>query len=143
MESLRRELIRLRLAILLPGLLVAGCTAPHGLYAWGDYEECVYEACSEPGGFDVRAQIVMLTELIEETEAKGRTLGPGVRAHLAYLYTLDGNPDLAIVLFRQEIARFPESARFYNGLMERMGVPPETEEADEPAQATETGGEAG
>ena len=68
---------------------------------------------------------MILNELIAKTEGEDRSVPPGMRAHLAYLHYLDGDSGETIVLFREEIARFPESATFYEGMLERLGAPVE------------------
>jgi len=62
-----------------------------------------------------------LSEDMARTEAEGAQVPPGARAHLAYLYALQGNLSQATALFEAEKAAFPESAVFVDGMISRMG----------------------
>lgn len=113
-------------------------SAPPTLYDWGRYEDCVYEVCTNPDGYDRPAQIDLLERQLEETESTGRDAPPGLRAHLAMLLSQDGQIDRAVLLLRGEMEHFPESRVFYLGMLTRMGV------GDAEATAgLEEGGEAG
>lgn len=100
----------------------AGCkSSDGGLYAWGSYEERAYRslvfASSPEVGEDIRA----LSSEIERAEAEGRRVGPGLHAHLGYLYAITGNTESAVQQFEIEKRLFPESAVFLDGCLRRMG----------------------
>ena len=105
------------------GLVVAAslsaCAAP-GLYHWGRYEDAIFDLYIEPGSVSTSDEIALLEADIEQAMASGKVVPPGLHAHLAYLYVLEGNHPTALVHFQTEKAKFPESERFIDGMIERM-----------------------
>ncbi len=132
----RRVPVRRLLALAVLAGAPSCVTPPNDLYDWGDIEDCIYETCTNPDGFDRQEQILILVEQIEETEAEGKRVPPGLRAHLGYLYSEEGNVDRTVVLFHKEMEHFPESAVFYRGLLRRLGVPEEATEAEPAPEGT-------
>ncbi len=109
--------------LILPLLLVAaGCrAADSGLYAWGSYEERAYRYFVASSSSEVGEDIRTLSAEIEEADAKGRPVAPGVHAHLGYLYAITGNVQSAAQQFEIEKRLYPESAVFLDGCLRRMG----------------------
>lgn len=100
----------------------AGCkTDGGGLYAWGSYEERAYRSLVLASSAEVGEDIRALSEEIERAEAEGRLVGPGIHAHLGYLYAITGNTDSAVQQFEIEKRLYPESAPFLDGCLRRMG----------------------
>lgn len=112
------------ISVLAPALLLApfaGCvSSPPGLYRWGSYEDSVAQSCREPGGEHVPDQIRKLSGEIEKARVEGARVGPGVHAHLGWLYELTGNHESAALEFAAEKELYPESAVFVDGLLRRM-----------------------
>ena len=106
--------------LLVTCLTVIGCATPESLYYWGDYENLVYEMYVEPGAADPATQVQKLKEDISEASAKGKRVPPGLRAHLGYMYFLQGNTHDAALEFGTEKKLFPESTKFIDGLMGRL-----------------------
>ena len=111
--------MRAALALVL-ALLGAGCTTTY--YDWGRYEDSVYDVTVRPDGFDLQAEIDSLEQQIQETVNKERPIPPGLHAHLGYLHSVAGNPTAARQHFEEEKALFPESARFMDHLLARLGA---------------------
>ena len=102
-------------------LILAGCGGgPKYLYYWGSYEDSIYNMYVEPGKSSVTDEINRLEEQIEKTVNSGQFVPPGLHAHLAYLYVTQGDYATAMIHFQEEKAKFPESASFIDGTIERM-----------------------
>ena len=112
----------MRLAQLTPLVLaLAGASCTSTYYEWGRYEDSTYEVMLRPDGFDLQAEIDSLEQQIQETIGHERPIPPGLHAHLGYLHSVAGNPVAARQHFEQEKALFPESARFMDHLLAKLG----------------------
>ena len=106
--------------IVAAGFLLAGCATQKPMYYWGRYEDLVYEMYREPGKATPEAQIAKLGEDMQRAEANGQKVPPGVRAHLGYMYYVQGNLDSAANEFEEEKRTYPEATVFVDGLLRRM-----------------------
>jgi hypothetical protein len=97
-----------------------GCAARGPTYYWGSYETSLYEMYRQPGKALPETQVARLTEDIERAEAAGQRTPPGVHAHLGYMLYLQGNTGAAARELEAEKLLYPESARFVDGLLERL-----------------------
>ncbi len=103
--------------------LLGGCvTAPRETYAWGSYEELVYVATTKPGSVPPEAQIETMEKEREVNRAKSQRFPPGWHAHLAYLYSVAGKPDLAADELLAEKTAFPEATVFCDQLLTNLGA---------------------
>ncbi|MEM7674575.1 MAG: DUF4810 domain-containing protein [Myxococcota bacterium] len=103
--------------------LVTSACAPRSRYYWRAYEPSVYKMelkSDDPGA--VQEGITSLNEDLERARSRDQPVPPGFHAHLGYLYTLQGDLGQAVGHFQQEKVLYPESARFIDGLLERLGV---------------------
>jgi hypothetical protein len=100
-------------------LALSACLKPP-IYAWGRYEDLVYQMYMKPGEADPVTQTAKLTEDIQKANAAGKPVPPGVHAHLAYLYYQQGDGGAAKQEFLIEKTLFPESAAFIDGMLQRM-----------------------
>lgn len=98
---------------------LAGCKS-HSIYAWGSYEEGIYDMYVNPGKAEPGVQIASLKEDIEKAGGEGQRVPPGVHAHLGYLYYTQGNLSDALAEFATERELFPESAPFIDGMVARL-----------------------
>lgn len=103
-------------------LAVSACTAAPQAdqYHYGSYDACVAGLCRDPGGEHLQEEIRSLSGDIEKARVQGKTIAPGVHAHLGYLYYLGGNYESAALEFTAEKELFPESAVFIDGMLARM-----------------------
>jgi hypothetical protein len=101
-------------------VLGAGCAQKPQLYRWGVYEDLVYQMYAKPGKADPVTQAARLAEDVTRTEAEGKRVPPGVHAHLGYMYFLTGNVGAAYQELVTEREKFPESAIFIDGMLERL-----------------------
>lgn len=98
---------------------LSACVKP-SIYAWGRYEDVVYQMYLKPGEADPVTQTAKLREDIEKANAEGKAVPPGIHAHLAYLYYQQGDVGAMRQEFMIEKKLFPESAAFIDGVLERM-----------------------
>ncbi len=106
----------------LAGAALLGCTSTH--YDWGRYEDSVFEVTRQPDSFDLAAEIDTLEAQLQQSADRQRLPPPGLHAHLGYLHSVAGNLDAARSHFEDEKALFPESARFMDQLIARLGPRP-------------------
>ena len=99
--------------------LLAGCTAPQTTYHWGQYEQLLYEMYVEPGKATPTIQVEKLTADIQQAEALGKPVPPGVYAHLGFMYALEGNTAAATNAFNTEKALYPDSQILIDGMLKR------------------------
>jgi hypothetical protein len=98
-----------------------GCKTTTGdIYYWGKYENVLYETVIKPGNATRLTGIMHLKELLDKANAKGKYVPPGVHAHLAYLYYMDGNYNEMMIHFQNEKKLFPESSVFIDGILKRI-----------------------
>jgi hypothetical protein len=92
--------------VVLPALLLGGCTSSNSLYEWGSYQPALvkYTKNSDAAEFEKE-----LRETIEKGERRD-SVPPGVYAELGYLLLDTKRPEEALVFFQKEKERFPESA---------------------------------
>ncbi|WP_226991247.1 DUF4810 domain-containing protein [Paraglaciecola psychrophila] len=100
-------------------LLLAGCASNKNQYYWGAYEDLVYKTHHTPSEVPPSVQIETLLADIDKAEALGKSVAPGVYAHLGFMYAADGNKELAMQSLIKEKELFPESATFINGIIQR------------------------
>ncbi|WP_019602501.1 DUF4810 domain-containing protein [Teredinibacter turnerae] len=111
--------------LFISGLLLAAlsaCTATRGpgqLYYWGDYEDLIYLSYKKPGNATPAEQIERLSKVIDRAQAEGKAVAPGIYAQLGMMYAMVGNQSAAEQMLMEEKARFPESAVFIDGMLER------------------------
>ena len=106
------------LAALVSG--VVSCTGSYSYY-WGGYEDSIHGMCLKDKGYDSGRELERLTWEIERTEARRWLLvPPGKYMHVGYLHYLAGDGEAAKRYFLKEKEWFPESARFVDGMLERM-----------------------
>jgi len=101
--------------------LLYGCGGgSKNLYYWGHYEDSIFDMYIEPGKTSIADEILRLEEQIEKTDVSEMFVPPGLHAHLGYLYVTEGDYATAIIHFQAEKVKFPESANFIDGMIERM-----------------------
>ena len=114
MGALRQACIALVIAA-----STSACAAPT-LYQWGRYEDSIFDMYLKPGSIPVGDEIARLEAEIEQTVSSGKFVPPGLHAHLGYLYISEGDYATGMIHFQTEKKKFPESAYFIDGMIERM-----------------------
>ena len=74
----------------------------------------------KPGNTSLTDQILQMEEQIEQADAEGKPVPPGLHAHLGYLYANDGDDEAAVIHFQREKEEFPESTDFIDGILQRI-----------------------
>lgn len=104
-----------KLALVISGALVLGaCATKPALYSWGPYENQVYAHFKNESPEE---QILILERHAQETQASGKQLPPGYRAHLGLLYAKVGREGDFFAALEQEKTFFPESAPYVDRLL--------------------------
>jgi hypothetical protein len=112
-----------KLALLMSGALVLGaCATKPALYSWGPYENQVYAHFKNESPEE---QILILERHAQETQASGKQLPPGYRAHLGLLYAKVGREGEFFAALEQEKTFFPESAPYVDRLLLTVKKKPE------------------
>ena len=112
------------IAALTASALLTGCATHKDTFYWGDYEEIIYDMYINPGSADSTTQISRLTTDIQKADAESKPVGPGIHAHLGYMYALEGNIAQAKSEFLIEKSLYPESAILIDGMMGRINGEP-------------------
>ena len=104
-------------------LAVAGCTSsrPRTMYGWDGYEESLYRYFTEPADVDPGAEAHALEESLQQEIQDGHAVPPRFHAHLALLHPRPRDTAAAEAALRAEMAAFPESSVFVEGMLRRMG----------------------
>ncbi len=100
--------------------LMSGCATDHSLYAWGHYEDVIYETYAKPGATPPEKEIETLEADYQQARAANKPAPPGWHAHLGYLYYQTGKLDQAVQEFNTEKANFPESAVYMDRLLAKF-----------------------
>lgn len=98
---------------------LGGCAAPKPIYAWGDYQNQVYDHLKGQGK-GPEQQIIELEKDREQAAATGAASPPGYNAHLGLLYLNTGKTEQAVQLWNKEKALFPESSKYIDFLLNNM-----------------------
>lgn len=112
-----------KLALVISGVLVLGaCASKPPLYSWGPYENQLYAHFKNESPEE---QILILERHAQETQASGKQLPPGYRAHLGLLYAKVGREGEFFAALEQEKTFFPESAPYVDRLLLTVKKKPE------------------
>lgn len=84
-----------------------GC-ANKEIYYWGDYEKSLYRMYTSDK-FSPSEEITILKKQVEKAHRSQKPVGPGINAHLGYLYSIQGDNVAAVEAFNAEKEAFPES----------------------------------
>lgn len=116
-SSRRLGLYALALTAALP---MYGCSTPKTLYAWGGYQDSVYQSLKGDGKVSPEQQVQELEAGLQTMASKGSAIPPGYYAHLGLLQLQTGHNDRAAEAWQKEKALFPESARYMDFLLNNM-----------------------
>ncbi|MFT5041836.1 MAG: hypothetical protein ACI8TX_002815 [Hyphomicrobiaceae bacterium] len=102
-------------------VVASGCAPQRSpLYSWGDYQEILYSTWVAPGTSDPVAASVRLAATIERIQVTGGRVGPGMHAHLGWLYWQQGLEAEARAELSTESTLFPESTKLIDDMLARM-----------------------
>jgi hypothetical protein len=98
------------------------CKKTEPLYYHGSYNKAVY-AYFKAEDTTLEEQISILQQTIQAAANAGKSVAPGIHAHLGLLYFDTGNAELGQQHFEQEKVLFPESAKYLDFLLKsRQGA---------------------
>jgi hypothetical protein len=95
---------------------LSGCQSTKPLYNYGSYQDNVYKHFKNEDS-SVTQEIEALEKTISQSAAKNLQVGPGLHAHLGFLYIESGQTDTGIAYLQKEKALYPESAQFIDFLL--------------------------
>jgi hypothetical protein len=95
---------------------LSGCQSTKPLYNYGSYQDNVYKHFKNEDA-SVTEEIEALEQTIRQSAAKNQQVGPGLLAHLGFLYIESGQKDTGIAYLQKEKALYPESAQFIDFLL--------------------------
>jgi hypothetical protein len=95
---------------------LAGCQSTKPLYHYGSYQDNVYEHFKNEDSA-VTEQIEALEKTIRDSNRNKLQVGPGIYAHLGYLYLQSGQRDTGLGYLQKEQQLYPESAKFIDFLL--------------------------
>ncbi|ALZ75769.1 DUF4810 domain-containing protein [Rheinheimera sp. F8] len=106
-------------AVLMVAIAIAtltGCETTKPLYHYGSYQTNVYEHFKNEDSA-VTEQIEALEKTIRETNRNKLQVGPGLYAHLGFLYLQSGQRDTGLAYLQKEKQLYPESTHFIDFLL--------------------------
>lgn len=106
-------------AVLIVAISIAtltGCETTKPLYHYGSYQTNVYEHFKNEDSA-VAEQIEDLEKTIRDSNRKKLQVGPGIYAHLGYLYLQSGQRDTGLGYLQKEKQLYPESAKYIDFLL--------------------------
>jgi hypothetical protein len=95
---------------------LAGCQSTKPLYHYGSYQSNVYEFFKNEDG-SASNEIAELEKTLQDSAARQQPAGPGLYAHLGYLYIQSGQTDTGIDFLLKEKELYPESAQYIDFLL--------------------------
>lgn len=98
-------------------VLLVSCSHTSPQYAWGSYETLVYQMYHEPQLATPEKQVARLEKDLLKMKQQNYVPGPGIYAHLGYMYFSLREFDLAERAFQEELRFFPESRVFVERLL--------------------------
>lgn len=108
--------VKLMLAAALSVAALCGCQSTKPLYHYGSYQTNVYEHFKNEDS-SVTEQIDALEKTISETNRNKLQVGPGIYAHLGFLYLQSGQRDTGLGYLQKEKQLYPESTQFIDFLL--------------------------
>ncbi len=98
----------------LAAVLLTGCQSP--IYRWSGYEGSIAGFYDHRDDDITAGHVKSLSSQVEKSQRAGR-VPPGMLAHLAYFYYLNGDTTTAAQYLRVEKETFPESAHFVDFIL--------------------------
>ncbi len=108
--------VKLMLVAALSVAALSGCQSTKPLYHYGSYQTNVYEHFKNEDS-SVTEQIETLEKTISESGRNKLQVGPGLYAHLGFLYLQSGQRDTGLSYLQKEKQLYPESTRFIDFLL--------------------------
>jgi hypothetical protein len=101
-------------------LFLVACAPQTTLYNWGKYQEASYSYVKTNTDEDLEKLLKEYQYIIDNQKAGRKTIPPGIYADYGYLLVMQGKTQEGIALMKMEIALYPESAIFIEGIIKRL-----------------------
>ncbi len=101
----------------LAAMLLTGCGT--SIYRWSGYEGSIATFYAHRDDDTMAGQVKSLSVQADKSRRAGR-VPPGMLAHLAYFYYLNGDTTTAAQYLRAEKETFPESAHFVDFILRQI-----------------------
>ncbi len=109
------------LAILTVACLAAGCAPKNtSIYHWGNYEGVIHDMYVNPGEAPAQIQIDKISQDIQQSQAQGKRVAPGLYAHLGMMYAAEGQAAQAQEALLKEKQLYPESTVLVDTLLKNQ-----------------------
>jgi hypothetical protein len=114
-----------RLFLVAPILVwsLAGCVTNHQRYDWGSYDPSLYAYYKDPTKEAALAE--SLAAVISTADSNHALVPPGIYAEYGYLQLQEGKNLVAVELFKQEEAHWPESKIFMDRMIKVASAAPQ------------------
>ena len=109
--------MNLRFVLVLVSLVFAGC-AQKSIYAWGPYEDGLYESYKYPDRME--KFLKRLEEHVATAAQEGKRVPPGVFSEMATIYLQAGNSEKAKEFYEKEALEWPESRVLMQALIANL-----------------------
>lgn len=106
-------------ALLALALFLSGCTTSQSLFYWGEYEKMLGDYYAKPGTMTAAEQVRLLQNTVYSATRANKPVGPGIYAHLGVAYADLGQQADAEAAFASEVALYPESKAWIEGMVKR------------------------
>lgn len=106
----------LRSSWIVAAVVLGGCQTTKPMYHYGSYQSNLYQMFKNENS-SVPKQIDDLEKAIAETDHRQQAVGPGMYAHLGYLYIQAGQTDTGFAYLEKEKQLYPESTTYMDLLL--------------------------
>ncbi|MDR1591996.1 MAG: DUF4810 domain-containing protein [Prevotellaceae bacterium] len=101
-------------------LLLVGCASKTALYSWSKYQEVSYSYIKTSTDEALEKLLKEYQYIIDHQKSGRQTVPPGIYADYGYLLVKHGKVKEGIALMKMEVALYPESAQFIEGIIKRL-----------------------
>jgi len=101
-------------------LMVLSCATQKTLYNWGNYQEVSYQYMKSSNEQDLEKLLARYQYLIDNQKAGRQVAPPGMYADYGFLLVKKGRVEEGLKLMKMEVALYPESAVFVEGIIKRI-----------------------
>lgn len=107
-----------KLFIAISAIVISACSnEPNTMYYWGNYNDIVYDYYNQKSDLTIQEQALL--DITYKAKEKGKTVGPGIYAHLGFVQLKQGKQAEARDSFAQESILYPESTQFMQFVKEK------------------------
>ncbi|MDR0574248.1 MAG: DUF4810 domain-containing protein [Tannerella sp.] len=101
-------------------LFLASCMPQTTLYNWGKYQEASYSYVKNNTDKDLEALLKEYQYMVDNQKGGKKTVPPGIYADYGYMLIQQGKVKEGLELMKLEMALYPESSVFIEGIIKRL-----------------------